>query len=361
MMLTDNSVLVNRLSELPALMCVQRKAKKKVVTEEDAIRSNIDSFGDDIGKTTNWITSMFEVRSQFPKESKEYQVLDYRIKCGELFQQNAIDKAKGIICKPMPRYWHDRHAANQIEDPETRRLYLSIVADKKPYFMRLIYPDLMRRYNTYIKNTDKNAMREFHMTVAELLAIPEENLSDRQREFLRYYHMKMPVGVHDCVMNKICRRFEDEFNGYLGRHNSSVKFDYTIMKSGAEYSAAQYNAISKMYESYNHRLESYYVFSRYERLDECDTAAYVSELRNEFVQECSKVCPNQAALCDIVLDMCYTRNSTKRFAWEVCGEQIVQNLLHKNGGIISYPSLDEDGDISYCGNRFSVRRAQIGG
>ena len=68
-MLTDNSVLVDRLSELPALMCVQRKAKKKVVTEEDAIRSNIDSFGDDIGKTTNWITSMFEVRSQFPKES----------------------------------------------------------------------------------------------------------------------------------------------------------------------------------------------------------------------------------------------------------------------------------------------------
>ena len=52
-----------------------------------------------------------------------------------------------------------------IEDPEKRRFYLSLVADKKPYFMRIIYPALMKQYNTYIKNTNKNAMREFQMTI----------------------------------------------------------------------------------------------------------------------------------------------------------------------------------------------------
>ncbi len=89
-MLTDNPVLVNNLIEEPALMCVQRKAAKIIPTEEDFIQANIDSFGDDIGKTTNWITSMFDVRSQFEQDSIEYQILDYRIKCGQLFQQNAI-------------------------------------------------------------------------------------------------------------------------------------------------------------------------------------------------------------------------------------------------------------------------------
>ena len=84
-------------------MCVQRKAKKKIVQEEDFIRANIDSFGDDIGKTTNRITTMFEVQARYPENSEEYKILDYRIKCGQLFQQNAIDKAKGIIAKPMPR------------------------------------------------------------------------------------------------------------------------------------------------------------------------------------------------------------------------------------------------------------------
>lgn len=89
-MLTDNKVLVNKLHPLPALMCAQRRATKRVPTEDDFIHSNIESFGNDIGQTTNWITSMFEVRARFEKGSEEYDTLSYRIQCGQLYQQNAI-------------------------------------------------------------------------------------------------------------------------------------------------------------------------------------------------------------------------------------------------------------------------------
>lgn len=358
-MLTDNDVLVRNLRELPALMCVQRNAKKKIVTEADFIQANIDSFGDDIGKTTNWITSMFDVRAQFKKGSEEYEALDYRIKCGQLFQQNAIDKAKGIIAKPMPREWHDRHSVNTIEDPAKRRFYQKIVADKKPYFMRIIYPALMKQYNTYIKNTNKNAMREFQMTVDELLELPPTELSDRQKDFLRYYESRMPVGNHDCVMNRICRRFEQEFDGYLGRHSAETEFDYTVMKSGAAYTRSQYNAILKLYENYNHRLRSYAVFANYERVDEYDTFSKMIEMRTEFEQECSKICSNRFALCDIVLDICYRKSSTKRFAWEMCGNEIICNLLNKHEGLISYPTIDPAGEIVFCGNRFTLRQKRL--
>lgn len=360
-MLTDNKVLVDNLKVLPALMCVQRKAKKKIVTEADAIQANIDSFGDDIGKTTNWITSMFDVQAQFQKGSKEYEELDYRIKCGQLFQQNAIDKAKGIIAKPMPREWHDRHSANTIEDPERRRFYQRLVADKKPYFMRIIYPALMKQYNTYIKNTNKNAMREFQMTIDEMLEMPRSELSERQKDFLRYYESRMPVGNHDCVMNRICKRFEKEFDGYLGRHNADVDFDYTVMKSGIEYSRTQYNAILKLYENYNKRLRSYAVFANYERVDEYDTFSRMIEMRSEFEQECARVCSNRFVLCDIVLDICYKKSSTKRFAWEMCGGEIIQNLLDKHNGVVSYPTVDPAGDIFFCGDRFSLQQKMIGG
>lgn len=360
-MLTDNEVLVGRLKELPALMCVQRKAKKKVVGEQDAIQANIDSFGDDIGKTTNWITSMFDVQAQYEKGSREYVDLDYRIKCGQLFQQNSIDKAKGIIAKPMPREWHDRHAVNTIEDADTRRYYLRLVADKKPYFMRIIYPALMKQYNTYIKNTNKNAMREFGMTVDELSGIPEENRTERQRDFLRYYSSRMPVGNNDCVMNQICRRFESEFDGYVGRHNAETDFDYAIMKSGTEYSRTQFSAISKLYEEYNKRLRNYVVFANCERVDEYDTFSRMQEMRTEFEQECARVCPNRFTLCDIVLDICYKKSSTKRFAWEMCGAEIIHNLLSKNGGVIAYPILDANGEIYFGGNRFTVKQTEIGG
>lgn len=358
-MLTDNKVLVDNLKELPALMCVQRKAKKKIVSESDSIQANIDSFGDDIGKTTNWITSMFDVQAQFEKGSKEYQELDYRIKCGQLFQQNAIDKAKGIIAKPMPREWHDRHSVNTIENAEQRRFYQKIVADKKPYFMRIIYPTLMKQYNTYIKNTNKNAMREFQMTVDELLGTPPERLNERQKDFLRYYHSRMPVGINNCVMNRICRRFEAEFDGYLGRHNAETEFDYTIMKSGAEYSRSQYNAILRLYEDYNKRLRSYAVFANYERVDEYDSFSKMLEMKSDFIHECARVCQNRFVLCDIVLDICYQRSSTKRFAWEMCGDEIIHNLLVKNGGVIKYPTLDPSGDIQFAGNMFSLKAKVI--
>lgn len=360
-MLTDNSVLVNRLKELPSLMCVQRNAKKKVVTEEDSIQANINSFGDDIGKTTNWITSMFDVQAQFEKGSPEYEILDYRIKCGQLFQQNSIDKAKGIIAKPMPREWHDRHSVNMIEDPDTRRLYLKLVAEKKPYFMRLIYPTLMKQYNTYIKNTNKNALREFQMSIDEMLTLPASELTERQRDFLRYYKSRMPVGDNDCVMNRICRRFEKEFDGYLGKHNADIEFDYTIMKSGVEYSRSQYNAILKLYENYNKRLRNYAVFANYERVDEYDAFSHMLELRTEFIQECTRICQNRFALCDIVLDICYKKSSTKRFAWEMCGDEIIQNLLVRNNGVLTYPTLDANGEVSYCGNRFTVKQITFGG
>ena len=360
-MLTDNRVLVERLRELPALMCVQRKASKKIVTEEDFIQSNIDSFGDDIGKTTNWITSMFDVQVQFEKGSPEYEELDYRIKCGQLFQQNAIDKAKGIIAKPMPREWHDRHSVNTIEDAQTRRFYQRLVADKKPYFMRYIYPDLMKQYNTYIKNTNKNAMREFQMTIDEMMELPCSELTERQKDFLRYYRSRMPVGNNNCVMNRICRRFEEEFDGYLGRHNGDSEFDYTIMKSGSEYSRSQYYTILKLYENYNKRLRNYAVFASYERVDEYDTFSKMLEMREAFMQECTKVCPDRFSLCDIVLDICYTRSSTKRFAWDICGGEIIQNLLVNKGQVISYPALDCNGDILFCGNRFSIKQKKIGG
>lgn len=87
-MLTDNPVLLEKLTPLPALMCAQRNAEKRISTEEDFIRSNIDSFGNEIGRTTNYITSMFEVRAGFEPGSKEYEELSYRIRCGQLYQQN---------------------------------------------------------------------------------------------------------------------------------------------------------------------------------------------------------------------------------------------------------------------------------
>ena len=362
-LLTDNPVLVNNLRELPALMCVQRKARKIVPSEDDMIQANIDSFGDDIGKTTNRITSMFDVIAQFPKDSEEYRVLDYRIKCGQLYQQNAIDKAKGIIAKPMPREWYDRNAnrSSEIEDEELRQFNLRILADKKPYFMRYIYPTMMKQYNTYISNTNKKAIREFRLTMDELLAKDEKDLSDTEREFIHYYYAKMPVGINDCVMNRICRRFEAEFDGYIARHGNDVEFDYNIMKSGQDYTQTQYNSIMRLYTAYNRRVQDYMQYAKKERLDEDECANQRMMMIQEFKCECQVVCSNKQQLCDILLDICYQKEGSKQFVWDLASEEIIENLLSHNNYEIAYPVRDDNGDVEFGGERFSFSIKRIGG
>lgn len=357
--LTDNKVLVDNFRPRKTLMCLQKKASKAVPQEDDFIRSNISGFGNEIGQITNWITSMFDIQSGYQQDSDEYKILEYRIQAGQQFQQNAIDSIKGIVSNPMPRSWHDRHAANKIDDEVSRLLYRSIVAEKKPYYMRYIYPSLMKEYRTYIKKSDRSALREFQMSVDELLELPQEELTERQEEFLRHYKFHLPVSIGDCVTNRICRRFEQEFDGYIGRHNSETKFDYTIMKSDVEYSQSKFYQIKALYEEYNKRLQNYAIKSNYERVDEYDMLSDLSTINSEFQRECAEICPDRHELCNIILDLCYKRSSTKRFAWNMCGKEIIENLLSKNKNIISYPTLCADGEIEYRGQRFTIEQKEV--
>lgn len=91
-MCTDNPIIVRKTENKPTIICMQKKADKTIPTEEDIIQSNKLAFNDDIGVVTNHVTSMFEVQAGFSKDSDEYKELDYRIMCGQLYQQNTIKR-----------------------------------------------------------------------------------------------------------------------------------------------------------------------------------------------------------------------------------------------------------------------------
>lgn len=362
-LLTDNKVLVENTLNSPAIMCVQRKAAKKVIEESDLILANKNSFGDEIGKTTNRITTMFDVQAQYAPGSQEYEVLDYRIKCGQLFQQNSIDKVKGIIAKPMPKEWYNRDANRQDEadseiESTKKEFNLRIVADRKPYFMRYIYPDLMKKYNTYMTNANKKALREFGLDIKGIMA--QEELTDEQVAFLEYFDWKLPVGDHDCVQNKICKRIEEEFDGYVKKNPPPAPFDYTVLKTRMEYTKSQYALIAELYEEYTQKVQEFMVESYYKRMDQDDAIVGKALLLRNFKQLCNEICSNAEQLCNIVLDLCYRNNRSKQFAWDMCGTQIIENLLNKNGRKLSFPVSDDNGDIEFGGQRFSMSTIIIG-
>lgn len=100
-MCTDNPIIVNRTKNSPTIICLQKKAEKKVPTEEDIIASNKLAFNDDIGVVTNHVTSMIEVQSGYEPGTPEYETLAYRIMCGQLYQQNTIKYQSHyiVICR----------------------------------------------------------------------------------------------------------------------------------------------------------------------------------------------------------------------------------------------------------------------
>lgn len=51
----------------------------------------------------------------------------------------------------------------------------------------------------------------------------------------------------------------------------------------------------------------------------------------------------------------YLNNKSKSFAWEICGDVIIENLLKRNKYQINYLISDDNGEIEYQGKRFSRR------
>lgn len=359
---TNNEILLNNIRELPAIMCVQRKAKKKIINEVELAKSNKNSFGDAIGSVTNKITAMYDVQSLYPSDSQEYKDLSYRIMCGQLYQQNCIDATKGIIAKPMPKWWYNNRE-NEISSKDNdemiakKKYNQTIVADKKPYFMNYIYPQQMAKYQKYIKTINTKCLSLFRINLNALLQKP--NKTDEEREFIEWYYKMNPVSDNNCVMNRLCHMVEKEFEGYLPSiiHNSD--FDYTILKSGVEYKDNIKKQIIDIYKQYVSEYQNFVISSKQTRLDSDDIVIYKANMIETYRRKCIEICPNEVELCDIILDICYTQDNSKKFAWDMCGDQIVRNLLVYKDNQFNYCVRDDNGNIEYSGKRYTAMTKRL--
>lgn len=360
---TDNPIVISHTRNSPTIKCMQRKAAKVIPNEKDMVTANKLAFGDEIGTTTNHITAMIERQTMFPKGSAEYEELDYRIKCGQHYQQCAIDKAKGILANSMPKYWYSRVECKKLpEDTEEQKAFkhlcLNIVAENKPYFMKYVYPDLMERYNKYLTATNKKCRRTFKMDFTDLLDKPNKTLLEKS--FIEYYQKLLPVGDNPCLVNRIAWLFEDIFHDFLSEKFSKKDFDYTILKSGVEYSRSDYSELAKIKAEYDDEVKAYQEVCKKERIDKEESSLTRSIMLMKFKAKCDEVCPDDKELCDILIDMCYSTTKSKQFVWDMCSDTIIQNLLRKNNYLIHYPThVESDGDFEFGGEQFVMKTKNV--
>ena len=331
---TNNKVLLKCFKSLPAVSCIQKNAEKMEITEYALAKSNRLAFGNDVGTITNYVTSMLEVQAKFKKGSKEYSDLEYRIQCGQLYQQNCLDSIKGIVSKPMPKYWFKRNQCYKEITASGEKIYddylLSICADKKPYFMIYRYPEIKKKYTTYKEKNNIKAMQLFGKTLDELLS--EENLTEEEQTFIKWYNTKMPVGMGACSMNKICWYIEKTMEGYKSKLKKDNGFDYAklkikmnMTKKNKEAYATYYPLLFNLCNQYVRKIAEFKTNTNPSN-DKENAVNNRNELKKWARKEAAKICPDNKLRLNIILDMCYGQKNNKQFCWDTVGRLIIEHL-----------------------------------
>ena len=266
----------------------------------------------------------------------------------------------------MPSYWYATRDCkisdeDSEEDKKTKRFNQKIVAARKPYFMTYVYRNLRTQYNAYIKGNNDGAVRRFYRynikNLSELKAFRSE---PEVKEYFDFYNKLMPLGMSDCVVNRICRLFESEFDGYITRTYPAADFDYSILRSDVGYSQAAYTKIKELYGEYVKSTDVINQTQRYNNDEEYDVGVEKALLIGWFRSNAEQICPNEDELCDIVIDLCYPTERSKQFAWDMCGEVMFRNLLKHTDGFLHFPVLAEnDSSFTYCGMGFEMKQIEV--
>ena len=359
---TNNQVLLDSFEYKDTLMCIQSSADKIVPTENDYIKSDINGFGDSIGSVTNKATNMISLREKFDPDSEEYKELTYRISTMMNYQQNAIDRIKGVVARPVPREWLDAKMFKiKDEDDEKtiheKRVNTNIAAEIKPWFFIYRYSQLKSELDKYMKACKSNCKIRFGKTLEDLCK--SEDKTDEEEAFLYNYEKYMPVSRAPGTMNRICWRIEDEFQ--TTDVLPDVEFDYSILKTDAEYTQEEYDEVKKLYDEYGRQMLLLSKSRKKSETNNEDAESVALQVKNDFMALSHVACPSDEVLSNIVVDICYMSNKNKSFAWNIVGEQIFKNILKNSGNTITYPVKNDDGDIEFCGKRFSLHTQQIGG
>lgn len=319
---TNNEVLLRNHVQMPPILCVQRSAEKFTITDNLLQKSNEDGFGNDVGTITNRVTSQYEILSKFEENSEEYLELEYRIVCGQLYQQNSIDKIKGIQTTPMDKTWYDyRSCVNDLDK--------SVVADKKPKFMVYIYPEIMSKYREYKNSINIKSIMKFGISMEELLQQQVHN--EEELEFIEYYNRNIPVGESDCICNKICEIIEREFLDFPPYREKI--FDNNILRSSLhKYTKEELTKVKKVYEEYKDRSINFKIRSKTKRVAKEDAIKQVTLFKQEFRDKAIIACKDKETLCNIVVDICYKGSNSKQFTWDISYNELINNI--RNNSII---------------------------
>ena len=122
---------------------------------------------------------------------------------------------------------------------------------------------------------------------------------------------------------------------------------------------SDYKAIDKLYKEYTKQVALFKEQAVKERMEKDDIKANLKVVLEDFRKQCDIKCPNKEDLCNILIDLTYTKEKTKQFAWDMCGRQIIENLLSNHDNTFNYVEMSEQGEHIYKGYKFELKQMKV--
>ena len=265
----------------------------------------------------------------------------------------------------MPKYWKSRIKDKEDDTPEQiekNDFNRRIAANKKPYFFIYNYDKLYSQYRKFMLQASDSYTCEYGKELEDgykKFLADSSTLSDDERTFFEWFEILNPVDNSPCVVNKICWYIENQI-GKLRQTPIDDPYDYKRLKSPDPlYSKHDYYAVkdilSKEYQNYRIGMKELNYKINNEYIHGFDRQTILQDYVDSFIMRLNIACPNEELRCDVLLDIAYKSNSSKKFVWEICGKQIIRNLLKRHGNRIEHPvQTDIRPDFMYHGVGYSM-------
>lgn len=308
---------------------------------------------------------MFSVRSQFPKDSAEYEELNRRITMSNMIAQGYIDFVKnGTVVMEMPKHWYNLKECDYLDcSEEEKEFNRRICADatKKPYF--LLYNPINEKYKTRHKEDMESfnvkALINFGMTGKELLAMDESELTDEMKLLIELYDAKSPIFTKDkSTQHRMCLKAEEMIKKQVTL--TSVSTDHRdLLKCSDVVEDADYNELVKQarrkYRQMNDEIRVMFSKGLYSNSSEL-RAEMLADVRDKFISELLEMCVNERQAVNVAIDCAYGVGLSVKAIWDTewIAKIMVQNLLERNDYKMMIPMQNANGSYTYLGKKFEI-------
>jgi hypothetical protein len=298
----------------------------------------------------------------YSKNSLEYKELIRRLKQCRKEQGAQIDKSKGLIVKEFPRNWTNYiKVTEDMADEEKKVIEFnnSILIDKRPYFMRYLYPNYNKKYLKFIANYDNYCISNFGFSLKELLD-KKESLSEKEFQTVQNYFKYSPLLDSDCLINQICHYMESQIKEIkiitkykISEENILILKDHDI--------PLDKDKLKKLYDIYRRFKSEKRNFANIKDEEGNERYKTLEQYNKSIRQECFSISSNIYELANLAVSICYEihPSDNKQFCWSIFGEGIVDNVMKNKQSEILAPFLDENGDIEYLGNKYKKYKIEI--